>query len=254
MRLLPFPFDGPRVRAVVTTRHGGTSTGAYDSLNLGDHVGDDPAAVRRNRDLLAAALGVGAITVADQQHGAACTVVTPGLAGRGHAGVADSRAAFPATDALVSDVPGTALGVLVADCAPVVLWDPVHRAVGVAHAGRPGVVRGVLATAVATMADAFGTAPGDLVAGVGPCVGYDSYEVRDADAALLDAVLPGFTRPTRPGHRLLDVGGAVERQLGDLGVGAVHRMRVDTRTSTDDFFSDRARRPCGRFMAVVALP
>lgn len=250
----PFPFDGTEVRAVVTTRHGGTSTGVYDSLNLGDHVGDDPDAVRRNRDLLAASLGVERITVADQQHGATCVVVTPDLVGRGHAGVADSRAAFPATDALVSDVPGVALGVLVADCAPVVLWDPVRRAVGVAHAGRPGVVRGVLASAVDTMTSAFGTSPGDLVAGIGPCVGYESYEVRDADADQLDAVLPGFTRPTRPGHRLLDVGSAVERQLADAGVGTVHRMRVDTRTSTADFFSDRAQRPCGRFMAVVALP
>jgi YfiH family protein len=254
VRLRPFAFDGPQARAVVTTRHGGTSTGVYDSLNLGDHVGDDPAAVRRNRDLLAAALGVGAITVADQQHGSACAVVTPELVGRGHAGVADSVAAFPATDALVTDVPGAALGVLVADCAPVVLWDPVRRAAGVAHAGRPGVVRGVVASAVATMTEAFGTDPGDLMAGVGPCVGVESYEVRDVDAEQLEAVLPGFTRPTRPGHRLLDVGGAVERQLADLGVGAVHRIRVDTRTSTDDFFSDRAHRPCGRFMAVVALP
>lgn len=254
MRLVPFPFDGPDVRAVVTTRAGGTSAGAYDSLNLGDHVGDDPAAVLRNRDLVAAAVGATRLTVADQQHGAGCVVVTPDLVGRGHAGVAESRAHFPATDALVSDVPGVALGILVADCAPVVLWDPVQQAVGVVHAGRPGVVNGVVGVAVATMTSAFGTEPADLVAGVGPCVGYDSYEVRDVDAAALDDVLPGFTKPSRPGHRYLDVGGAVARQLADAGVGTVHRMAVDTRTSTDTYFSDRAQRPCGRFMAVVALP
>ncbi len=117
--LRPFPFDGPSVRAVVTTREGGTSSGVYGSLNLGDHVGDDPAAVLRNRDLVAAALGVPALTVADQQHGARVAVVTAELAGLGHSGVASSREHFPATDALVTDVPGVALAILVADCAPV---------------------------------------------------------------------------------------------------------------------------------------
>lgn len=252
--LRPFPFDGPSVRAVVTTREGGTSSGVYGSLNLGDHVGDDPAAVLGNRDLVAAALGVPALTVADQQHGARVAVVTAELAGRGHSGVASSREHFPATDALVTDVPGVALAILVADCAPVLLWDPSHRAVGAAHAGRPGVVRGVLAATVARMRSEFGTDPAALVAGVGPCVGYDSYEVGDAEADALDAVLPGFTRISRPGHRYLDVGGAVERQLADLGIGTVHRMAVDTRTSTDTFFSDRAQRPCGRFMAVTVVP
>lgn len=252
--LRPFPFDGPSVRAVVTTREGGTSSGVYGSLNLGDHVGDDPAAVLRNRDLVAAALGVPALTVADQQHGARVAVVTAELAGRGHSGVASSREHFPATDALVTDVPGVALAILVADCAPVLLWDPSHRAVGAAHAGRPGVVRGVLAATVARMRSEFGTDPAALVAGVGPCVGYDSYEVGDLEADALDAVLPGFTKASRPGHRYLDVGGAVERQLADLGVGTVHRMAVDTRTSTDTFFSDRAQRPCGRFMAVTVVP
>lgn len=251
--LEPFPFDGPSVRAVVTTRAGGTSEGVYGSLNLGNHVGDDPAAVRRNRDLVAAALGVPALTVADQQHGATVAVVTAADAGLGHDGRAASAARFPATDALVTDVAGLALAILVADCAPVVLWDPVRHAAGAAHAGRPGVVRGVVGATVARMTAEFGSDPADLVAGIGPCVGYDSYEVRDIDAESLDAVLPGFTRASRPGHRFLDVGGAVERQLAGAGVGTVHRMRVDTRTSTDTFFSDRAERPCGRFMAVVAL-
>jgi polyphenol oxidase len=252
--LRPFPYDGPSVRAVVTTREGGTSSAVYGSLNLGDHVGDDPAAVLCNRDLVAAALGVPALTVADQQHGARVAVVTASLAGRGHSGVAESREHFPATDALVTEIPGVALGILVADCAPVLFWDPVRRAVGAAHAGRPGVVQGVLAATVARMRSEFGTDAADLVAGVGPCVGYDSYEVGDAEADALDAVLPGFTKASRPGHRYLDVGGAVERQLADLGVGTVHRMAVDTRASTDTFFSDRAQRPCGRFMAVTVVP
>lgn len=253
--LRPFAFDGQGVRAVVTTRHGGVSTGVYASLNLGDHVGDDPAAVLENRRRVAAALGVEALTVADQQHGAGVAVVTAETAGRGMSGVADSVAVFGATDALVTAVPGVALATLVADCAPVLFWDPVHRAIGAAHCGRPGVVRGVLAATVATMSRTFGTDPADLVVGVGPCIGADSYEVGEVEAGAVDAVLGAgtFTRPSRPGHACVDLGGAVRRQLADLGVGQVDAMEVDTRSSTEDWFSDRAARPCGRFMAVIAI-
>jgi YfiH family protein len=253
--LTPFGFDGDGLRAVVTTRHGGVSVAPYDSLNLGDHVGDDPRAVAENRRRVAAALGVDAITIADQQHGAGVAVVTAENAGRGMAGVADSREAFASVDALVTDVPGVALGILVADCAPVLLHDPVRRALGVAHCGRPGVVAGVLAATVRTMAATYGTAPADLVAGIGPCIGFAGYEVGAAEAAAFDELFgPGaLTRPTRPGHALVDLPGAVRRQLGDLRVGTVHTMDVDTRRSTDVYFSDRAARPCGRFMAIGML-
>jgi YfiH family protein len=259
LRLLPFGFDGPGVRAVVTTRHGGVSSGPYASLNLGDHVGDDPQRTRRNRELLADALAVGAITISDQTHQATCAVVDESLVGKGFASAEESAAVFPATDALVSNVPGVALGVIVADCAPVLFWDAANRAIGAAHCGRRGAVTGVLASTVMRLREEFGSQPADLRVGVGPCIGVDSYEVGSAQAGELEAVYPdgALTRPSpgRPGHFLLDLGGAVERQLGDLGIPAanVERMRIDTRTSTDTFFSDRAERPCGRFMGVIAL-
>jgi YfiH family protein len=259
LQLLRFGFDGPDVRAVVTTRHGGVSPAPYASLNLGDHVGDDPLRTRRNRELLAEALSVGAITIPDQTHQATCAVVDESLAGKGFASVEESVAFFPATDALVSNRPGVALGIVVADCAPVLFWDAAHRAIGAAHCGRRGTVKGVLASTATRMRDAFGSEPRDLRVGIGPCIGLDSYEVGAAEAGELEAVYPdaGLTRPSpgRPGHFLLDLGGAVERQLADLGVPAanVERMRIDTRTSTDTFFSDRAERPCGRFMGIIAL-
>jgi YfiH family protein len=259
-KLVPFTFDGDDVRAVVTTREGGVSTGAYRSLNVGDHVHDDHALVVRNRRRVAEALGVDAVTIADQQHSATCAVVTPELAGAGFEGDADAKRQFRATDALVTDVPGAALGVMIADCVPIVLWDPAHRAAGVVHAGRRGVVLGVVDVAVRRMHDEFGTAPADLRVGLGPCVGLDSYEVEDELARPLEERYPGagLTRPSasdRPGHSLIDLGGAVEQQLLDLSVpeGRIDRMRIDTRVS-DMFFSHRAERPCGRFMAVVALP
>ena len=138
--LRPFPFNGDGVTAVVTTRHGGVSAGPYASLNLGAQVGDDPEAVGRTGAGWRPPLGADRLTIAAQQHTNRVAVVDRATAGRGHDGVAGSRSAFPATDALVTDLPGVALAVVVADCAPVVLFDPVHRAIGVAHCGRAGTV------------------------------------------------------------------------------------------------------------------
>jgi polyphenol oxidase len=253
--LRPFPFDGDGVTAVVSTRHGGVSTGPYDSLNLGGHVGDDPDAVAENRDRLAAALGVARLTFADQRHTDRVAVVTPELAGRGH-GVADAAAAFPATDAMITNLPGAALAILVADCAPVVLFDPVRGVVGVAHSGRVGTLRGVVPKTVEAMTAAFGSAPDDLLIGIGPAIGAASYEIGATEASEAAAVFgPELLTPSRPGHVMFDLTGAIRRQLRETGVPStnVHDLATDTRTSTDEFFSDRAARPCGRFAAIARL-
>ena len=257
--LTPFPFTGDGVTAVVSTRHGGVSAGAYDSLNLGGHVGDDPDAVAENRGRLAAALGAARLTVADQRHTDRVALVTGELAGRGHDGTADSAAAFPATDAMITSRPGVALAILGADCAPVVLYDPVRRAAGVAHSGRAGTVRGVVPKTVAAMTAAFGSAPGDLLIGIGPAIGAASYEIGTAETAQVTAAFgAGAARllhPSRPGHARFDLAGAIRGQLRVAGVpdGNVHDLAIDTRQSTDDYFSDRAARPCGRFAAVAVL-
>lgn len=255
--LRPFPFHGNGVTAVVTTRHGGVSTGCYESLNLGDHVGDDHEAVLENRRRLCAALRADRLTIADQQHGDRVAVITAALAGRGHEGAADAASALPATDAMVTDLPGAALTVIVADCAPVVLFDPRRRAVGVAHCGRSGTVRGALPRTIGTMAAAFGCRPADLLVGIGPAIGADSYEIGDAEAGDVTVAFggAGLLRPTRPGHCTFDLLGALRIQLREAGVrdGNVLPMGVDTRTSAGEFFSDRAARPCGRFAAVGML-
>jgi YfiH family protein len=257
--LTTFPFHGDGVTAVVSTRHGGVSTGPYDSLNLGGHVGDDPEAVAENRDRLAAALGVDRLTIADQKHTATVAVVDGVLAGRGHDSVADAAAAFPATDAMITNLPGAALAVLVADCAPVVLYDPLRRAVGVAHSGRTGTIKGVIPQTIKAMAVTFGSAPGDLLIGIGPAIGAASYEIGAAEASEVMTAFgaPGtqLLTPTRPGHAMLDLTAAIRRQLRMSGVrtGNIYDLATDTRTSTGDFFSDRAARPCGRFAAVAVL-
>lgn len=257
--LLVFPFHSDQATAVVTTRHGGVSTGAYGSLNLGGHVGDDPSAVAENRRRLAAALGVDRLTVADQQHTARVAVVDGRLAGRGHDGAADAAAAFPATDAMITDRPGVALTILVADCAPVVLHDPVRRAVAVAHSGRAGTIKGVIPETVNAMTAAFGSAPADLLIGIGPAIGAASYEIGAAEASQVSAAFgeagARLLTPTRPGHATFDLAAAIRAQLSAAGVPErnVHDMAIDTRAATDDFFSDRAARPCGRFAAVAVL-
>ena len=269
LRLRPFPFSGDAVTAAVTTRHGGVSRGVYESLNLGDHVGDEHEAVLENRRRLAATLGVDRLTVADQQHGDRVAVIDADLAGRGHDGAADARAALPGTDAMVTNLPGVALATIVADCAPVVLFDTGRRAIGVAHCGRRGAVLGTLPKTIEAMRSAFGSRPEDLAIGIGPAIGAESYEIGEAEAVEVAGAFPGIAdlgtggtesadgllRPTRPGHWTFDMAGALRIQLRDVGVEDrhVHPMNIDTRTSTDDFFSDRAARPCGRFMAVAML-
>lgn len=241
--LRAFPFAG--LTAAVTTRSGGVSTGAYATLNLADHVGDDPAAVYENRDRVAAAIGVDALTVMDQQHTAHAHLVTSVEAGTGHHGDG-----FPATDALVTDVPGVALTVMVADCRPVVLWDAAHHAVGVAHCGRNGILEGVIGATLAAMRDCFGST--DVAAGIGPGIAGCSYEVGAEEIASFRSAfpdVPGLLTPTRPGHATLDLLVALRCQLGRI---PTHVLSGDTFTDPD-LFSHRRERPCGRFALVTRI-
>jgi YfiH family protein len=251
-----FDHLGPGVRAVVTTRGGGASTGPYASLNLGYHVGDDPGAVASNRERVCRWLGVEQLTVADNAHGAAVAVITPDLAGAGHGSDEDGRRRLGGIDGLVTDQPGVALMVLVADCQPIVLWDPVRRALGVAHAGRGGTVQGIVPAVVGQLASSFGSRPADLRVGIGPHIGPRSYEVGRAEVDEFVATFGSdLVHPTTAGRGSLDLEGAVRRQLAGLGVPepAVAAFGVDTRTSTDEWFSDRAERPCGRFGLVAVI-
>ncbi len=251
-----FGLDGPGVLAAVTTRHGGTSTGPYRGLNLGYHVGDDPDRVADNRRLLCRAVGVDTVTVPDQRHGRRVAVVDDALAGAGYGSDEDARERLAATDALVTDRPGVALGVLMADCGPVVLLDPARRVLAVAHAGRRGTVLDVVGATVGVMVDLFGTDPADLRAGVGPCIGAASYEIGGAALGETEAALGDrFLTASRPGHARFDLPGAIRLRLAQAGVpdGQVEMAGADTCRNTADLFSDRADRPCGRMMLVAAL-
>jgi YfiH family protein len=166
---------------VVTTRAGGSSRPPYDTFNLGDHVGDEPASVFANRERLATELGLGEDRLAwmEQVHGRTATVVD-----------GTETAPAEATDALVTAEPGLALVVLVADCVPVLLAEPNAGVVAAVHAGRVGARVGVLPAALEAMRSA-GAETHRIEALLGPAICGDCYEVPASMAAVVETLLPG---------------------------------------------------------------
>ncbi len=229
-------------RHAFCTRRGGVSRGAYATLNCSLTSGDDPGHVAENRRRAAAAAGAPATLALYQVHGA--EVVT--------AEAAWPDTARPRADAIVTGVPGLALGIVTADCAPVLFADPAGI-VGAAHAGWRGAVAGVLEATVAAM-QALGASA--ITAAIGPCIGARSYEV---GADLRDAVLAAgpaerFFADARPGHWLFDLGGYCAHRLA--GLCRVERVVADTLADEARFFSHRRRTlagggPLGHQLSVV---
>jgi polyphenol oxidase len=239
-----FPLD-----TVVTTRYGGVSVEPYQSLNLALHIGDDDEAVLENRQRAAAALGAGVddLVVANQVHGArVAVVVEPG------AGARSTVDAVADTDGLVTATPGLVLAVLVADCAPVLLFDPVAGVLGCAHAGWRGALGGVIEETVRSMST-LGADTDRVVAAIGPSVGPARYEVgADVLAAAVDHGVAEFARPSRPDHWLFDLAGAVRAILLRAGVRQIATTPIET-GPPGPFFSARAEGQCGRFALLARM-
>lgn len=257
LEVLTWPaFEDCGIDAFVTTRDGGTSPGRYASLNLGLHVGDDDVHVLRNRTRVADALGASLddFVFCEQAHRPNVLVVTDEYRGRGARSLAD---AIPGTDALVTTVPGIVLVVMVADCVPLVLHDPVAGVLACVHAGWGGTVRGVTPAAVETMRR-LGSAPGDIIAGIGPAILPERYQVgedvRQAAAAEFGDQVDEVLHPDGTGKWTFDLWRANALQLSTAGVpdGQVHLAAVGTGPGTP-FFSHRAENPCGRVAAVARL-
>ncbi|WP_431678125.1 peptidoglycan editing factor PgeF [Kitasatospora sp. KL5] len=225
-----------------TTRWGGVSTSPYGELNLGGAVGDDPAAVRRNREIAARELGLDPADVVwmNQVHGNAVAVVAERQP--------DGQA--PTVDAVVTDRP-LALAVLTADCTPVLLADPAAGIVGAAHAGRPGLAAGVVPAAVRAMAE-LGADPARITAVLGPAVCGRCYEVPAALRDEVAAVVPAAYAETSWGTPALDVAAGVAAQLAGAGVTDVVRSDVCTLES-DDHYSYRREQRTGRLASYVWL-
>jgi YfiH family protein len=250
-------FDPLPVEAMVTTRRGGVSAGSYATLNLSFAVGDEEANVRENRRRTAAALGAtpADFVFAAQVHGSHAEVVSAADRGRGTLAAGD--AAGPA-DALVTATPGTVLAILVADCVPIVLYDPTAHVLACVHAGWRGTVARTAQAALAAMRP-LGTRPRDIVAGIGPSIAADAYHVgdevacagRDAFGGRAQALL----RPAGPGRWLFDLAAANRHILRTAGVpdSQIHTAATPTGPDPGLFFSHRAERPCGRFALAAKL-
>lgn len=226
-----------------TDRWGGVSAAPYEELNLGGAVGDDPAAVATNRELAAKSLGLDPARVVwmNQVHGADVEVVSGPWGER----------PVPEVDAIVTAERGLALAVLTADCTPVLLADPVAGIVAAAHAGRPGMVAGVVPAALRAMTG-LGADPARIVVRTGPAVCGKCYEVPEEMRADVAAVEPAAHAETSWGTPAVDVTAGVHAQLDRLGVRDRQQSPVCT-IESDDHFSYRRERTTGRLAGYVWL-
>ncbi|MFE0917807.1 peptidoglycan editing factor PgeF [Streptomyces nigra] len=226
-----------------TDRWGGVSAAPYEELNLGGAVGDDPRAVGANRERAATSLGLdpGDVVWMNQVHGTDVAVVDGPW----------GDAPVPEVDAIVTTRRGLALAVLTADCVPVLLADPVAGIAAAAHAGRPGMIAGVVPAAVAAMTR-LGADPARIVARTGPTVCGRCYEVPEEMRADVAAVEPAAYAETSWGTPAVDVAAGVHAQLTRLGVRDRERSPVCTRESPDHF-SYRRDRTTGRLAGYVWL-
>lgn len=234
-----------RVRAISTTRTGGSSDAPYAELNLGVHVGDDAEKVAANRAALARFAG---ITTRpgwlDQVHG---TVVADF-----DAADPDKHRVPPTADASVTSRPGRVCVIMTADCLPVLLTDAAGTAVAAAHGGWRGLAAGVLEATVAAFSDR-GIAARDLLAWFGPAIGPAAYEVDQAVAVALSPEDSGALIPGRAGHWQLDLYELARLRLGRAGVERVYGGDLCTHADSARFFSYRRDGVTGRQATLIWL-
>jgi YfiH family protein len=224
--------------------------------NLAPHRGADRERAMENRRRLCAALGLefDRLTAATQIHGAEVLPVTEGDAGRGRDG---RHSAIPFVDGLITDRPGVGLLSMSADCPTLLIYDPVRRAVGVAHASWRGTLGGIAANLVAQMRRCFGCRPTDLMVGIGPSAGPCCYEVRDDVRRVAATRLEDVDRliPSRGGRFFLDLWATLESQLLHAGVSHAHIEQARLCTMCDPRFYSHRRDGAGtgRFGVLCAL-
>lgn len=232
------------------TREGGQSAGIYASLNCGPGSADRPAAIVENRAHAMASLGLdaSALVTAFQVHGCDVTTIT------------HPTDIPPKVDGMVTRVPEIALGILTADCAPVLFADAEAGIIGAAHAGWKGALAGILDQTVAAMV-ALGARRANIAAAVGPCIGRKSYEVgpefRDLFLDAEPASAAFFIENESGGRPRFDLGGYAENRLRGLGIGTLSGLGLDT-CEDGRFFSYRRsvhrREPdYGRQLSAICL-
>jgi len=252
-----FKYEG--IRHFVTAREGGFSKPPYNGLNLGLHVGDDPQDVIKNRELLASTLGavLGNFVFANQTHSAHVALVEAGHRG---CGATEAGTAISDTDALITREQNMWLCVQVADCVPILLYDPVQQVVAAVHAGWKGIVKKIALAAVHTMIHHCGSRPENILAGLGPANGPCCYEIGEEvmqQIVALEELSQGSITPgNKFGKYFFDQWRAVTLQLLGSGLDANHieQSRLCTQCLHKTFFSSRADLgTTGRFAAGIML-
>lgn len=235
----------------VFTRIGGVSEGPLTSLNVGALVGDQPERVVENVQRMAAALGTtrDALRTVWQVHGDAVEIVSHGD---------EKPSPPPKADVILTSDPGVPLTMRFADCVPLLLYDPIKDVLALAHAGWKGTALKVGAVAVKAMVEGFGCDPKAIIAGIGPSIGPDHYEVGAEVIATIRNAFPNHPEllrsSARAGHAYLDLWEANRVALYEMGVRLIETAGISTFAQTDDFFSHRASGgQTGRFGMVAML-
>jgi len=243
-------WEGLAVRHALFTRHGGVSHAPWDSLNIGGTVGDDLHAVDENlrRMLSPFDLDPQGVCAVWQVHGADTVLcLAPPV----------QRKWLNRADGMVTNQRGLTLLMRFADCAPILFYDPEHEAIGIAHAGWRGALKGAQVSVLETMRQAFGTRPEAVLAGIGACIGPDRYQVGEEVVAQVRASFgtdEGLIRRADDGTAYFDLWEANRRKLAEAGVRHIEVAGLCTATRTDEFFSHRAEKgKTGRFGALIAL-
>ncbi len=222
------------------TRHGGSSVPPFDSLNVTMGVGDDPVRVRQNRQRILLTIGGTDMVFMRQVHGDRVHVVGRGAVSTG----------VPEADALITAVPGPLLAVQVADCQPVLLFDPRRQIVAAVHSGWRGSVADILGRTVSVMVSRFHCRPGDILAGIGPSLGPCCAEFLNYQAEL-----PESFRPYKDQRDYFDFWAISTDQLCRAGLlrKNIEVQGICTRCHPELFFSYRAEKTTGRLAAVIGL-
>ena len=256
IRYFSFDFlDDAGVFNAVITRRGGASPPPWNSLNVGETVGDDPERVLGNktRIFLAFDLRVESIFDVWQVHGTdvVCTDSARAL-----------HEKHRRADAIITDCPDVTLFMRFADCVPVFLYDPVHKVAGLVHAGWRGTVSGVVTHAIETMCEEYASTPGDILAGIGPSIGCDHYEVGE-DVALQvrnrfgdqsGQLLHHYNGKDGRSRVKFDLWNANRLLLQEAGLSEIENSQICTSCNLEDWYSHRAENgKTGRFGALISV-
>ncbi len=235
------------IQHFVSTRKGGISQGNCSSLNLGYNTQDTPEKVSKNREIIAKAMGVSNIIFPQQTHKNHVQLVT-------HNTISND---FADTDALITNQKGICIAVIFADCVPILVFDPVNQVIGAIHAGWRGTVAKIIEKTIEKMQHEFGTNPSDIIAGIGPSISPQAYEVGNEVIEKVEAAFPSINlvsnRTTEKGY--LNLWEANKQSLLNTGVleKNIEIAGLCTKENHDTFFSVRHEKETGRFATGIML-